>query len=350
METRTLKYSPEGPFLGSLKQAVETYFKRKGLSPYADFQLHAKGIILFGSWILCYLYIMLENSTPGMTMLLCCALGVLSSFVNFNIMHDASHGAYSKDDRINTWLARTLNLVGGSDFMWKTKHVVLHHTFVNTEHDEDIETGGLLRMSPRQPWKPRHKYQHLYALILYSLLAIQWIYVNDYKKYFTQEIHGKKIRMKDADKYVFWITKILHLLLFVFIPYLIFGWIFIFGWLVYFMTVGVVISVVFQLAHVHEHACFTETTSGKIPTSWAEQQVLETMDFGVDSPLLTWFLGGLNFQTVHHLFPRVSHTHYPTLQKIVAGKCREFSLSYTEVTFWYALKSHFRHLRNLGKK
>lgn len=265
-------------------------------------------------------------------------------------MHDASHGAYSKKSWVNTWLGRTLNLVGGSNFMWKTKHVVLHHTFVNTEQDDDIETGGLLRMSPNQQWKKHHRYQHLYALPLYAGLAIHWMYYNDYVKYFKKEIHGKKINMETSDKLVFWITKILHIIFFVIIPYLVFGWIFIPGWLVYFMTIGIVISIVFQLAHVHEHAHFTESADGKMPTSWAEQQVFETMDFGTKSKVLTWLLGGLNFQTVHHLFPKVSHAHYPQLQKIVAGKCTEFNLPYTEVTFWYALKSHFKHLRNLGKK
>jgi linoleoyl-CoA desaturase len=110
-------------------------------------------------------------------------------------------------------------------------------------------------------------------------------------------------------------------------------------------VVGLTLSVVFQLAH-----CVPDAMPGRGPSaSWAERQVASSVDFARESRLLGWYLGGLNFQIEHHLFPQLSHVHYPGIAPLVEGTCREFGVSYhVRPTFRAALASHFRLLRQLG--
>lgn len=78
-------------------------------------------------------------------------------------------------------------------------------------------------------------------------------------------------------------------------------------------------------------------------------QVMTTADFATDSKVLTWLLGGLNFQTIHHLFPRISHIHYPEIQPIIKKVCDAHQVRYNEFpTFSAALNSHIRFLKFLG--
>jgi linoleoyl-CoA desaturase len=114
---------------------------------------------------------------------------------------------------------------------------------------------------------------------------------------------------------------------------------------------GVVVSVVFQLAHCVEEAEFPlpREDSGLVENAWAIHQVETTVDFARGSRVESWLLGGLNFQIEHHLFPRVCHVNYPAISKLVEQTCQEFGVKYREhVSFRAGLASHFRWLRRMG--
>ena len=75
------------------------------------------------------------------------------------------------------------------------------------------------------------------------------------------------------------------------------------------------------------------------------------MDFATKSWFITYFVGGLNFQVEHHLFPAISHVHYPQLSKIVAETAREYNVPYhSEKTFFGALYQHTKMLYRLGRE
>jgi linoleoyl-CoA desaturase len=117
-------------------------------------------------------------------------------------------------------------------------------------------------------------------------------------------------------------------------------------------VIGVVLSVVFQLAHCVEEAAFPlpESDSLKMENAWAIHQVETTVDFARGSRMLSWLLGGLNFQIEHHLFPKICHIHYPALSKIVEETCREFGVKYqVHPTFWAGVVSHYRWLKQMGR-
>lgn len=116
------------------------------------------------------------------------------------------------------------------------------------------------------------------------------------------------------------------------------------------MTMGIVFSIVFQLAHTVdnvEHPLHGATDHNE----WVVHQIRTTSDFAASSRLATFALGGLNFQREHHLFPRVSHVHYPEIAKVVREVCRENHVEYCESpSFWSAMRSHYRFVKSLSVK
>jgi linoleoyl-CoA desaturase len=87
----------------------------------------------------------------------------------------------------------------------------------------------------------------------------------------------------------------------------------------------------------------------KTAHSWAVLQLKTTANFATKSKFITWFVGGLNFQIEHHLFPNISHIHYPKIAEIVKKTAEEMKLPYYEYrTFWQATKAHFQYLHELA--
>ena len=82
---------------------------------------------------------------------------------------------------------------------------------------------------------------------------------------------------------------------------------------------------------------------------FSTQQLLSTSDYATNNSFLTWMIGGLNFQVVHHLFPTVNHLHYPALQKILVQVVNQYpSLQYNHSpTFLSALRDHFVFLKQV---
>ncbi|GGA97648.1 fatty acid desaturase [Puia dinghuensis] len=271
-------------------------------------------------------------------------------------MHDANHGSYSSRKWVNKILGLTLNALGGNNFIWKQKHNIVHHTYTNIDGiDDDIAKSPYIRMCSSQPWVPAHRLQHLYTPLLYSFSSIIWVLFQDFDKYFKKKIVNTPLsRMSTADHMIFWISKILYLLFYIAIPIALTGWQ---SWLLFFLCMniglGFTLSIVFQLAHVVEETEFDSATGDekKIENEWAIHQIKTTANFSPDSPIISWFAGGLNYQIEHHLFPRISHIHYPALSRIVQKECAAFNLPYNSLpTFKAAVISHFRFIRTLGGK
>ena len=117
------------------------------------------------------------------------------------------------------------------------------------------------------------------------------------------------------------------------------------------LVLGLLLSVVFQLAHCVEQAEFPlpRQDTGRIDNAWAIHQVETSVDFARHSGVAAWLLGGLNFQIEHHLFPRICHANYPAISKLVEETCREYGVKYSEhESVWAGVVSHFRWLRQMG--
>jgi linoleoyl-CoA desaturase len=341
-------------FYATLRREVDQYFENKKIAKTGTSQLYLKTVVFLSLSVLFYVWAVFF--TPASTLLaftLCVLMGLNSAFIGFNVMHDASHGSYSPNGRLCNILAHTMNYLGSSAYFWNTKHNVLHHTYTNIDGvDSDIVQTKLLRLAPTQQWRAMHRFQHLYALPLYALSHAAWILYNDFEKYFTQKVLNLQLKNFSVQQHIiFWVTKLLYITFYFALPIYMVGLVpALVGFAILSAACGITLTVVFQLAHVVEITEFEDGTDGvEIESEWAVHQINTTANFATDNKIVSWFLGGLNFQVEHHLFPKISHVHYPALQKIVQQTCAQFGVQYrTFPTMTSAVASHFRMLRYMG--
>jgi len=341
-------------FSAALRSRVEEYFKQKNVSLRGNFKLYSKTIILVGLTSALYAMLVFVDLPIWLSIIFCALLGAGLAGIGFNVMHDGAHGSYSQKDWVNEIMGHSLNLMGGSVYLWKQKHNIIHHTFTNLEGmDDDIDIRPWMRTNENQPKRWFHRYQHIYWVFLYGLTYITWVFQKDFDKYFRGKISGIKFQqMNLRDHIVFWISKLLYFSTFIVLPIFTVGWLpTLIGYLIVSLVCGWILAVVFQLAHVVDEASFpmpSENTH-KVDQEWTIHQLQTTANFGTKSRILSWFAGGLNYQVEHHLFPKISHIHYPEISKVVKQVCSEYGVTYLEYpTMWSALRSHIHHLRMVG--
>lgn len=347
----------QSAFFATTRRRVDAYFRDKGLSRHANRAMWGKAAFILTAFGLLYGLILSNQFGPGFMLGLAALLGVCSALVGFNVSHDAIHGSFSASNGVNRLLSHSFYLVGANPYLWGLSHNLVHHTFTNIpEHDEDIEVApGLVRISPADGVNWLQQYQHWYAFALYGLASLSWVLRKDFVKFFRPHIGSQVTRHPRKEYFNLFFYKLLYYLLFLVLPWWILSvtwWQFLFGFLVMHLFEGLVLGLVFQLAHVVEGTHFPlPNPEGNIEEAWAEHQLHTTANFAPRSRLADFVCGGLNHQIEHHLFPKVCHIHYPAIAGIVKQTALEFALPYLEnPSFLAALASHYRLLRQLGRQ
>lgn len=336
-------------FLSVVRRDVDAYFRLARLPRSATWGQHVKVLTLFASWI--FVYVLIVNQFFSLSVLLCLSmlLGVLTGILGINVSHDAAHGAYSTNTKINKILSYSYDLIGFSSYVWRITHNGGHHIFTNiTGYDPDIDKPVLLRLSPQSPRLWFHAYQNWYIWLLYTLVSLNWIYVSDYV-FFSNEIKRAPLH----EICLFFFFKAINALIFIVFPILYMTlpwWQIIIGYLSLQLAGGFTVSLIFQLAHLVEGVRFPEPDAeGVIHNQWGVHEMLTTANFATDSAFLSQALGGLNFQVEHHLFPHIAHSHYKEISKIVRKTAHDFNIPYNESkTMAAAIASHWRFLKKLG--
>jgi linoleoyl-CoA desaturase len=351
---KSLKFAGSSDFQVELRRRIDEFFRSTGRRERDCPQMYLKTAILIASFAGLYALLVFIAETWWQALPLAIALGLVTAAIGFNVQHDGSHNAYSNYDWINKIMAMTLDVLGGSSHHWHWKHIIYHHTYVNiTGQDTDIDLGGLGRLSPHRRRLWFYRWQQYYLWPLYGFMAINWHLVGDFRDVIPGRIGEHRLpRPKGWDLVVFVIGKVSFFALAFGIPLLFHPvWVVVSFYAAAAMVLGLVLSVVFQLAHCVEEAEFPlpRQDTGRIENAWAIHQVETTVDFARHSRVAAWLLGGLNFQIEHHLFPRICHVHYPAISKLVEETCRELGVKYSEhKTFWSGIASHFRWLRRMG--
>ncbi len=343
-------------FRRTLNQRVNRYFEERALAKTGDWRMFLKTGIISVWLVSSYLALVFWADSFLAAALTSFALAQGFVLVGFNIMHDGGHGSYFASARGNRIMAWTLDLIGGSQMLWRQKHNILHHTYTNIDGlDDDIATFGLLRLSPEQPRRPWHRFQHVYAFFLYSLLTITWVTLSDFRKLFSGRIGTSALPSPSPGQILAFVSaKLLYFGYALVLPlffhpllHVLIAFIFIH------LVVGFTLSLVFQLAHTVEGTDFPkpDPAAGTMTSEWAIHEVETTANFAPNNRLATWYLGGLNFQIEHHLFSSICHVHYPAICAIVRRTCAEFQVAYTSYpTVRSAIAAHYRFLRELGRK
>jgi len=349
-------YSPCTQFRRDLEARVAAYFEDSRRSRHGTWRLYLKTAIVM-IWLAgSYVGLVWGATAWWQAVPLAVSLALAMAGVGFNIQHDASHGAYSRHSRVNKAAALSLNLLGGDAYFWRFKHNIAHHSYPNVSgSDDDIRLGPLARMSPHQPRYWFHRFQHLYVWGLYALLAINWQLFGDFRAMIRPGVGDTRVsRPRGWDLICFCAGKASFLTLAFVVPLLRHRLVPTIE--IYLLTtslLGLTLAIVFQLAHCVEEAAFRIPADGarRIDRDFTAHQVETSVDFARDNRLLTWYLGGLNYQAEHHLFPKTCHVHYPALSPIVETTCRAHGISHrSHPTMRGALRSHVRWLKRMGRK
>ena len=356
---KSIKYSSSigKDFESTLKQRVAAYFKEKKISKYANTSMKIKTAVMLLLYFVPYLLVMFGVVTAPWLIVLCWALiGFGMAGIGMCIIHDANHGAYSKSKKVNYIFGRVVNVVGAYAPTWKIQHNVLHHTFTNIhDFDEDISPAiNILRFTPNDVYRPIHRFQFIYAWFFYSLMTVMWITTKD----IVQILRYKKMGLTKGQKFNHLIielivSKVLYYSYMVVLPILLLDipW-----WSVFLLLImkhliaGFTLAVVFILAHVKPETSFPIPSEElEVKNNIAIHQLETTSNFAPKSRIFNWFIGGLNYQIEHHLFPGICHVHYKGLSAIVKQTAEEFDHPYyCEKTFFSAIRSHKRMLQKLG--
>lgn len=345
-------------FFKVLKQRVSAHFKDNNISRHGNWNMVLKTVFMVSLYCIPLLILDLGVISNVWIMLsMWVIMGFAMAGIGLAVMHDANHGAYSKNQRINDIVGMVLNLNGGYHYNWRIQHNVLHHTYTNVDgYDEDIEKQGIVRFSPTQERKSIFKYQIYYVPFLYAILTLYWFVFKDieqilrYHKLDLLKTQGLTLR-----RALFQIItmKIVYLCVTILLPIYMMNfswWLIIVGYLIMNVIAGLILALIFQSAHVIEETDFYEVDeNGRLENNWAIHQMRTTANFATKARVFSWFVGGLNFQVEHHLFPNICHVHYKDIAPIVKATALEFNVPYHEhKTFGNALVSHFKLIHSLG--
>ncbi len=345
-------------FYSTLRENVDQYFAEKNISKHANAAMVFKTIVLMGMYLLPMAVICAIHPSTPISILLWSVMGIGLAGIGMSVMHDANHGAYSANETLNKIMGHTLILLGGSVFNWKLQHNILHHTYTNITHlDEDIDNKLVLRFSPHTKAHKIHRFQKFYAIFFYGIMTLYWCTLKDFiqfSKYARNKVNTKSTadNIKKMSEII--AGKIVYFFVFFGIPMIFFNVSFMQllpGFILMHFIAGIILTVVFQLAHTVEgtdHPMPNE--DGTIENSWAIHQMNTTKNFSRNNKLISWYVGGLNFQVEHHLFTKICHVHYPAIAPIVKKTAEEFGIPYMEnETFGIAMRSHFSVLEKFGK-
>ena len=348
----------QADFFLTLRKRVNQHFKDNNITRFGNREMIVKTVVLLGVYLGSFTLILTLPFSPWLLLPFALLMGFAMAGIGMSVMHDALHGSYSKSATLNKIMGRSLNFLGGSAFIWNIQHNVLHHTYTNIHGmDEDIETKVIVRLCKHAPVKHFYRFQHLYVFFAYGLMTLLML-VSDFIKLFKYHKRGivEKKNVRVGREYTKMATyKIFYLLLMIGLPLLLTSlawWQILIGFLIIHLTAGYILSTVFQLAHVVEGAEQPMPDSeGSMQNAWAVHQLLTTSNFSRNNRFLNWYVGGLNFQIEHHLFPNICHVHYRKLSKIVQETAEEFQLPYNlKPSFVDALQSHIRMLKILGRE
>ncbi|WP_295117695.1 acyl-CoA desaturase [uncultured Chitinophaga sp.] len=362
-----VRFAPKGnnSFAESVKLNVEAYFATHGLSSYGNAAMWYKTVFMVLLYFIPYLVVTLGfvAGNPWLFLLMYVFMGLGVVGIGTAVMHDANHGALSKNKKVNGFMSHILEVIGGYTVTWKIQHNILHHTYTNLNGlDEDITPTFLLRFTPSAERKRYHRLQFIYAWGIYAIMTLFWMTIKDFRQLWRYNQHKLLVKEKTTLP-----TAMTHLTLFkmfyygyiIVLPILFSGfawWMIVVGFVVMHVIAGLSLASIFQLAHVMESSSFAEPVTdnqGKkqMEDNWAVHQLLNTSNYAPKNALLTWFIGGLNFQIEHHLFPNICHVHYSKISPIVHQTAKAYGLPYhVQPTVLKALWSHTMMLKQLGRE
>jgi len=337
-----------------LRRRLEGFFADQQISPKADAMMWAKVaiglVVLAGSWIALYIV----RTGPWAYFVLYLSGGLAQTFLLLNIAHDSNHNAVSSRPFVNKTLNYVFDLCGINSYMWRILHHRGHHSCINLQGEDDAISGrGIFRFTPHESRTSWHRLQHIYALFVYALFSVDYVFVRDFQCFFfpTHE-YLRRTRHPLSEYAILFAGKAFYLTYMLVLPVLVLGksvLLVVGAFLLVHLVVGLTVTLVFQTTHTIDTTYFP---SGRGEFENGVYHIFATTaDYATENPIVSWLAGGLNHHIVHHLCPYVCHTHYPRLTRIVRDTAAEFGVPYRQhPTMAGAIRHHLILLKKLGNE
>lgn len=343
------------PFFATVKVRTEKWMKATGRTRYGGYRIYLKSAFWLGAYFGLYFLLLFGLLPFPFSLLIWSLFGFSMLLISLNIGHDASHGSFSENPKVNQLFSYVFELIGTSSYLWGIMHNKAHHGYVNLHvNDVAIQTEPMLRLSPDAPLYPWHRWQHIYAFPLYSISTLFWVLLKDFKFFSKSMIGPFKVMPHPWSQYLLLIfSKLIYFCYILVLPIIFSGaefWQILLGFLVMHLTMGITLGLTFQTTHAVEETCDPKWAApGEIDNTWAVHVLESTSDFNTQSKALNFLFGGLNTHVAHHIYPNISHVHYPGVSKIIKEVAQELNLTYVEnPNMWVAARSHIKYLKQLG--
>lgn len=278
-------------------------------------------------------------------------LGILLVLIFLNIIHDAVHGNIFKSKLLNQAYVHLFDFLGANSYIWKIRHIQLHHSYPNIMNwDSDFEQSPIVRVFPQSKYQKFHKYQYIYLPFLYPLYLFNWLLVRDFKDFFKKDALVRKVADIPKIEYfkLFLFKAIFFAYLFI-IPKFILGvsWLSIlYGFILMVFTASILSLMVLLSPHANIHSDFPQPDAkNEMPYNWLEHQLRCTNDVSNDNFFIRFFMGSFNYHIAHHLFPNISHIHYPEITPIIERFAIKNGLKYRKLSLIDSLLGHYRLLK-----
>jgi linoleoyl-CoA desaturase len=349
-----LESAPESSFPKVLRRRLDAFFSEANISPKADLAMWVKiGVglaVLAGSWIALYVFKPDSWKFVGLYLL----NAVAQTFLLLNIAHDSNHNAISSSRFVNKALNYVFDVCGISSYMWRILHHRGHHSCINLHGEDDALTGrGVLRFTPHEPRTALHRFQHIYALLMYALFSLDYVFLRDFECFFfPSHDYLRRTKHPIREYVILFVSKAFYLTYMLILPVFLLGkspLLVGLAFLLSHLIIGLSVALVFQTTHVIDSTYFPADRNEF--DNWIHHIFATTADYATETPLVGWLVGGLNHHIVHHLCPFVCHTHYAPLTRIVKQTAEEYGIPYRQhPTMTQAVKHHLLLLKQLGNE
>lgn len=354
MSTLTYKkVKDNSAFQRELSKGISEYFSLNEISRKSNKAVRLKVLLFFLIFIVLYCTPYFFQLPALIFLFVQILVGIFMILTALNVGHDAMHNAFSENNSLNYFLGLIFNLSGSNSYVWKLMHDI-HHRYPNIHgYDNDISHQNIVRMSPHEKQYWFHKYQHIYVFFAALTTSLDYLFYKDFSNFYAKKIGNLEMpKHKFREHVILFLSKIIHFIIFLVLPILFFNeniWLILLGWLLLHFSGGFILFFIFTPAHlVNEVDFYNPEGKRNMETSWAEQQLLTTCNYG-NTWMMNFFFGGLNYQIEHHLFPGICHIHYPKLSNIVKATANKYNLPYTEYkSYGETLQMNLQFLYKMG--
>lgn len=277
-------------------------------------------------------------------------LGVIAVLIFISLIHDAVHNNIFNSRAANRALTFVFDFIGGNSFIWRKRHMVLHHNYQNiVGWDSDIEQAGLIKIYPHVKTQLINRFQHVLIFVFYPLYLFNWIFIRDFKDFFLKTQMIRKVVLIPKIEYVkLFVFKTIFIAYILIIP-MVLGMSFLnaFMALCVMLSTGSVFALLSLLTpHANVKNDFPKPDlEGHLNGSWMQHQFNTTNDVNLNNWFTKYIMGNFNYHLAHHLFPNISSIYAPEVTEVIKNYSEENGFGYRSYGLIESLKYHYQLIK-----